>query len=645
MSHLLKHRWRSAALLAGAGFLLLARPLSAATASAGASPSPKPAALPASSPAPSPAANDPALFAAGVPTNSGPATAGSAPPSTDFATNLLRRLVQRGILSQADADDLTKKAQDDAATARAQSQADAGAAAQAMAAQIAQHQADMTPPPPSDDEVRVPYIPQVVKDEMTEQIKHDVLAQAQEQHWAAPNAIPEWVPRVRLTGDIRTRYEGAFLEQGNDNTGAFPNFNAINTGSPFDTTGNLFSPQYNVDQNRTQFRLRARVGAEVDLLNGWTAGIRIATGQTDSPVSENQTIGLASGGQGGDFAKYSIWLDRAFLKYEIGGTPEQDFTFTIGRMDNPFFSTPLIWANDLGFDGVVAQGHYQVLKGVVPFLTAGAFPVFNTDFNFATNQPAKYISSDKYLFAGQLGTTWNIDKDFNLKVAGSYYHFYNIEGKLSAPFVPLSTSDQGSTDDTRPAFAQNGNTYFPIRNIVPTAQNNFGTIDQFQYYGLATPFHELAFTGQLNYDHFSPFRVSLTGEYVKNVAFDATKMNAIAVNNRAANSATGVLGGFDGGNTAWIMTLRVGKPALEKLGDWSFSAGYRYVETDAVVDGFNDSDFGFPLTGTNLKGYTITGSLALGSNVWLGLQFFSAESIVGAPYKSDILQIDLNGKF
>jgi hypothetical protein len=64
-----------------------------------------------------------------------------------------------------------------------------------------------------------------------------------------------------------------------------------------------------------------------------------------------------------------------------------------------------------------------------------------------------------------------------------------------------------------------------------------------------------------------------------------------------------------------------------------------------VVDGFNDSDFGAPLTGTNLKGYTVGGDLALGTSVWLGLHLLSADSIIGPPFKSDVVQFDLNGKF
>ena len=648
-------RWRSVLILiATAGIALPLRAAAPTTAS----PTPKPAASPAATadgamPSTTPAeklpGNDPALFASSIPTNTGPALAGAAPDSvsTSFAVNLLKRLVKRGVLTQDDADELTKEAQTDAATARAQSQADAAAASQAVVTQVTEKAAAMTPPAPTDDEVRVPYVPAIVKQEITDEVRQDVMKQARDENWANPRAIPDWVTRWRFSGDMRTRYEGDFYPNTNDATGAFPNFNSINTGAPFDVAGTEFSPQYDVNQDRERFRIRARIGADVDLGDNFTGGIRLGSGQDDSPVTENQSLGLANNGQGGDFSKYSIWLDRAFLKYqnEIDNDPNKSFSVTVGRMDNPFYSTTLTWARDLGFDGITLQGRYAVGKGVTPFLTAGAYPVFNTDFNFANNQPSKFQSEDKYLFAGQLGYDWTINKDWNMKGAGALYYFDNIEGHLSDPFTPLTSADQGNTDDSRPSFAQNGNTYFPIRDIVPTAQNDFGTIDQFQYYGLATPFHELDFTGEVNYDHFAPVRVSLRAEFTQNVAFNASKVSAVAVNNRGPNTASGALGSFLGGNTAWIVTLTIGHAALEKLGDWSFDIGYRYVQSDAVVDGFNDSDFGAPLTGTNLKGLTVGGNLALGQRVWLGLHWMSADSIIGPPYKNDIVQFDINGKF
>ena len=247
-------------------------------------------------------------------------------------------------------------------------------------------------------------------------------------------------------------------------------------------------------------------------------------------------------------------------------------------------------------------------------------------------------------YGGQIATGLeDHERSEPCKIAAAYYQFQNIEGRLSDPFIPLSASDQGNTDDTRPSFAQKGNTYRPLRRIIASPLNNFGTTNQFQYYGLATPFHDLAITGRLDYNHWEPFQISLLGEWVKNLAFDRNAIDAFAVNNRGADSSSGTLGRFEGGDTAWILNLRGGSAALRKTWDWQVGVNYRYIESDAVVDGFNDSEFG--LGGTNLKGYTLYGSLALSPNVALGLRWMSSDEIAGPPQKIDILQVDVGGSF
>ena len=109
---------------------------------------------------------------------------------------------------------------------------------------------------------------------------------------------------------------------------------------------------------------------------------------------------------------------------------------------------------------------------------------------------------------------------------------------------------------------------------------------------------------------------------------------------RNNNSSTGA---YEGGNVGWNINLQVGAVALQQAWDWTAGLGYRYVESDAVVDGFADSDFGGG--GTNLQGYTVSGNLALSKNVWMGVRWMSANSIAGDTFKADVLQIDLNAKF
>ncbi len=553
------------------------------------------------------------------------AAAKSAAPSTNVTVNLIARLVEKGILSQEEATVMIQQAEAEA------QQAQQNAAAQADIAAL--------PPEPSADEMRVTYIPEVVKNSMRDQIKQELMATAREQKWSEKH-YPTWTEKFRPFGDLRGRYEGVYFGETNDNSGGFPNFNAINTGAPFDTSGTQFSPQYNVDQDRQRTRLRARFGTDILLGDGFNGGIRLATGDSNSPTSPNQTLG----GSGGNFSKYAIWLDRAFLSYDAGPGDGEELTFLLGRFDNPFFSTDVQWDDDLGFDGLALRGKVKLTDKASTFFTAGYFPVFNTDFNFASNQPAKFASTDKWLTGAQFGIDWKITDELTAKFGVAYYDFSNISGELSNPFTPLTSSDAGNTDSTRPGFAQRGNTYMALRDIVPTAANDFGNKFQYQYYGLASEFRNLTVTGRLDYDHYDPVRISLLGEVTKNIAFDAGAINKNAVNNRGPKPKTGTkAGAFEGGDTAWNLAFQVGKPAMEHFGDWQAGFGYHYVESDAVVDGFTDSDFGGG--GTNLQGYFIGGSMALTPSVRLGLKWMSSDEIIGSPLSTDTLQFDINAKF
>ena len=549
-------------------------------------------------------------------------TPAPAAPSENVTINLINRLVSKGILTQAEAGEMIKQAETDAATAAAKND---------IAALPAE--------PSVEDEMRISYIPDVVRNQMRDQIQQELMAQAREEKWSEKQ-YPEWTSRYRFFGDLRVRSDNTFFPDGNDNTGAFPNFNAINTGSPFDVSGTQFSPQHNVDQDRHRARLRARFGTEIMLGDGFNGGIRLATGSDPSPTSTNQSLG----GSGGNFSKYAIWLDRAFLSYDAGPGDGEELKFFAGRFDNPYMSTDLQWDEDLGFDGLAMRGKVRINDAVSTFFTAGYFPIYNTDFNFASNQPAKFESTDKWLSGAQLGVEWKINEELNAKFGVAYYDFDGVQGELSSPFIPLTSSDAGDTDSTRPSFAQRGNTYMALRDIDnSTAANDFGNKFQYQYYGLASEFRNLTVTGKLDYDHFEPVRVSLVGELTKNIAFDSSEIDKIAVNNRGPSAKAGKVGAFEGGDTAWNVSLLVGDPALEKLWDWQAGIGYRYVESDAVVDAFTDSDFGGG--GTNLQGFTLGGNVAITKEVRCGMRWLSANEIAGPPLSSDVLLIDLNAKF
>ena len=573
-------------------------------------------------------------------------------PTESVVVNLIQRLVQKGVLSQAEAADLIQQAERDAAVAKQNATVAAAVAADAALA--------------SSQDVVVTHVPEPVKERMREEIKADLLAEAKAGKWGGLPAADDWTRKFRFNGDLRFRYEGTVFPEGNDNTGAFPDFNRINTGDPFDIAGTDFSPQWNADEERHRFRIRARFGTEIDLGDGLTAGLRAATGNDSSPVSTNQTMGSS----GGNFSKYSLWLDRAYLRYELDEeTPpalapvpsdpknpvpqplpavardiDSSLALAVGRFDNPFFRTSeIMYDNDLGFDGFSLQARHEIAEGVTPFVNAGIFPIYNTDFNFATNNPDKFESTDKWLYGGQIGLDLRREKKIAAKFGVGYYQFDNVEGELSDPYLPLSTKDAGNTDATRPSYAQKGNTYMALRNIIPDPLNNYGTSMQYQYFGLASKFEVLDYNARIDLNYFEPFQISLLGEYSKNLAFDQADIETKAINNRGPLAEGQTLGAFEGGDTAWNLALQIGSGTMQEGGDWYASFGYRYVESDAVVDAFADSDFG--LGGTNVEGFTVGAGVAITPALQVSLRWMGAQEIAGPPFKSDVIMFDINAKF
>lgn len=499
-----------------------------------------------------------------------------------------------------------------------------------------------SPPAASEGAKRVPYIPEPVRAQLKEELKAEILSQAREERWAAPNAIPAWIQRLKLEADVRTRYEAAAFQDGNDASGVFYDFNAINTGKPFDLRGvDLTADRYlNVDGDRNRARLRARVGIASEVGEGFTGALRLASGDNSAPVSTNQVLG----GGGGNFSKYALWLDRAWVRYQAGAEQGRWFGATLGRMDNPFFATDLVWDDDLGFDGLTLQARLPVAAGVTPFVTVGGFPLYSTAFDFAADQPSKRGSFDKWLFGAQLGAEWKPAEGWGLKLGGAFYHFDNVQGHTSSPCATNTKDVTCDTDASRPSFAQKGNSYTTLRTPSEQAllaESAGGA--QYQYFGLASEFQVVALTGRLEVTPSPAVRIAFEGELVRNVALSRARMDRLVVNNLECTKSGPNACSFDGGNSGYLGRLTVGSGGPRKRGSWSLAATYRFVESDAVVDAFTDSDFG--LGGTNLQGFSVAGSLALSENVTAGARWFSANEVTGPKYGVDVFHVDISTRF
>lgn len=572
------------------------------------------------------------------------------PVNASATASLLNLLVKQGVIKQEEADGILPQVDDETFVMR---QAVSDATKKADEAAKAASQAASAASPPGSR--RISYVPEIVKKQLREDIRKEVMTQAKDEGWASPGKYPEWASRIRFYGDLRGRFEGQFYPSGgyNSDKGDYTDFNAINTGSPYDMsdiTNPFNGPSFNTTEDRSRFRLRARLGLDADLSDGFTAGMRIATGSDSSPVSTNQTLG----GSGGNFSKYSLWLDRAFLKYkaDLSSTPfdhyglltNTDVALTVGRFDRPFWSpADLAWDSDLGFDGVALQAKRQVHQGFTVFAAAGAFPIFNTALDFSGDQEKKFDSTDKYLLGAQIGFNWQVRPTLAFTFGASYFDFENVRGQLSSPCSIWEQTKSCDTDATRPSFAQKGNSYRPIREIQPPPGWDRTTpYSDPQYFGLVSEYRPLVASSRFDFGNFHPVHILVDGEFIWNTALDRGRLEQYSMFNRDG-TATGYNGLYNGGGLGWMAKLTVGHQQFTQFGDWSAHAGYKYLESDATVDAFVDSDFG--LGGTNLQGYFIGGDFALTKNVFASAKWLSASGIAGAPYAVDVLQFDINAKF
>ncbi len=545
--------------------------------------------------------------------------------SSCVARLLVSALLAAGLAARARADEQARPATPASSTGESRTPAAGGGGAEPPAA-------GEVPAAAPDGTKRVVYIPESLKRELREEIKQEVLAQAKKEGWAQPNWIPEWLRRFHPSGDVRVRWERSLFPAGNA-AGQLLDFNAINTNKPFDA--NFFDVAnerfLNVDQNRTRPRLRARLGVDGEVASGFSAGLRLASGENNSPVSTNQTLGSF-------FSKDPFWLDRAFIRYAPFATPSW-LAVQVGRFENPFFSTDLIWSDSVNLDGIAL--HVAVGGDVRPFLTAGVFPIHITAFSFPGERGDKLPSRNKWLYASQGGVGWKLSDALGVKLGGAFYYFDHLEGMPPAACRTDLKDQTCDSDDSRPDFAQKGNTYMTLRTPSPEAATAGPGAPEYQFFGLASRFRVVAATARIDLRIAPPLKLWVDGEFVRNVGFKKREVAPVAVNNQ--DVCNGDDCPYGGGNNGYTGRLTFGSPTQGMRWDWSVSLAYRYLQSDAVVDAFNDSDFG--LGGTNLKGYVLSASLGLADGVALAGRWLSADSVVGPTYRVDVLQIDLQARF
>lgn len=546
------------------------------------------------------------------------------------AVNLIDVFVQQGLLDKTKAEKLVQAAQNKAQeTTKTQ-----------LIKETAQVKDDAAKNP---TRVRVTYVPDFVKEEIRQQVvaelKNDVVAEvkadAKEEKWGVPAALPEWLNRIKISGDARLRMQDDFYGDGNPsqkaNNNPYYDYLSINKDGGHLAARNKNEELLNTSEDRLRLRERFRIAIDAQVTDGLKAGVRLATSNQYSPVSSNQTLGNT--GQ-----SYQVVIDRAFVQYDFLDSKHNDwFSVYGGRIANPWMSSELVYSPDLSFEGVAgtfrwhfnqndahvknyhaadANGRFGLQTGPQTpdtlFVTLGAFPL----------QEVNLSTSDKWLFGGQVGADWLVRKNDRFKIATAYYDYQNIRARRNG-------DNSFANDWTAPQFLQKGNSMAPIN--VNTGTNSHCSDSESAkgaacLYGLASDFKIVNATAMYEFTGFET-PILLSGDYARNVGFNAGDL----IKNIAPKT------------NAYQVRLDVGASEMRKFNDWNTFVAYRYLERDAVLDAFTDSIF--HQGGTNAKGWILGANYGIAKNTWLNLRWFSTDTIDEInhqPLSIDTVTLDLN---
>lgn len=216
---------------------------------------------------------------------------------------------------------------------------------------------------------------------------------------AALGGANKWLKELKMSGDLRLRYE------------AFD----FTSGHPSET------------DSRNRFRYRLRYGFEKTFNPDMKIGFSMASGESSSgvqvdPTSTNTTFDNL-------FNFKDIFIEKAYATYTppfLRGGLVQKTELTAGKLTNPFEkgSSDIVWDRDVKPEGIYEKVDVKLLDSrdmdVSAYLTLGQF-ILDED---------AVTGGDAELFAHQLGVnpviyTPFLERPVELLTAASYYNFSN----------------------------------------------------------------------------------------------------------------------------------------------------------------------------------------------------------------------------
>ena len=202
---------------------------------------------------------------------------------------------------------------------------------------------------------------------------------------------------LRLSGDVRVRYEGRSGEVAGD------------------------------ELSRDRMRYRLRVGLAGKMTHNWNWGIRLET--ATGSRSSNVTMGDDAAGP---FAKNSdgIYVGQVFAQF----TPTPEWTFTAGRFANPLITNAMVWDADINPEGLVEQ--YKRRAGKAEFgvtLAQFLYNAANTQNLIGVVNDVEDLGLFAYQGSFKYYTSEGVTNFF--QIAPVVYQYVNESGQANpAPF-------------------------------------------------------------------------------------------------------------------------------------------------------------------------------------------------------------------
>jgi hypothetical protein len=374
--------------------------------------------------------------------------------------------------------------------------------------------------------------------------------------------------------------------------------------------------------DRARGRVRARFNAIADLGTQFRAGITLASGDLNDPISTNANLT-------GFYVRKPVALDQAFVEYNPSGF--KPLTLTAGKFRYPWFNTELTWDKDLNPEGAAETLGFKLN---IPVLKRIAFVGFQLPFAelAGTSSTDKRIAQ-QITYGGQFQTSWALGPRVTL---GAYSGFYDFRGSDAIALGLARASSKNPQTPLSGLLPLNASS--PIQNsmyittastIITVAGTAYPTgvssVTNAQFGSKFALFDNLA---KLDIDTgHGRLPISFIGDYVQNTEACSNLPNIAAA---PANTATQTFKQSlnatcdSSQRRAYWAEGRVGR--LREKHDFQFGYTRIYIEREAVLGAFNYSEI---RQSTNVTQHRIDAFYQFDKSVQLG---FTA--LVGRPLSS-----------